>query len=560
MAYDLVIKNGTVVDGTGGAAYRADVALKDGKIAEIGDLKGSAAGKTLDADGLTVAPGFFDVHTHYDCQLLWDPLATSSCWQGVTTVLMGNCGFTIAPGRPSDAEYLMRLMARVEGIPLDVLRNGIDWTWDSFGTYLDRIGEGLGVNVGAQVGHSALRYYVMGKESYEREATGEEIAEMKQILREAMQQGAIGFSSAQTAHHTGGYGEPIPSRLSSREELTGLCGVLSEFDRGVIGMNPHPGGSFISQEFEDVLVSLPQIAKKPVLWNQLMHRWEEPNRWRETLAFMDRAGADGSPIYAVARTQRMDLEFNLGATYMFDGLPTWKETINKPHAQKLEALADPALRDHLRTEWEGLISGTPSRRLALLEVARVKDQRNKGLEGQGVGDLAAKAGKHPMDYILDLSLQEDLETQFVYMGSLNGDPEAVSQMITHPYCLPGLSDAGAHLDMDCGVDFTSVLLGQWVRERQVMTLEEGIRRLTSMPAGVLGLKDRGVLKEGKAGDVVVFDPETIKALPRQMADDLPGGGKRIIQKAEGVRAVMVNGEVLLENGQHTGAAPGKVVH
>ncbi len=558
MPYDLLIKNGTIVDGTGRPGFRGDVALERGKIAAVGKATGSAS-RTIDAEGLVVSPGFFDVHTHYDCQILWDPLATSSSWHGITTILMGNCGFTIAPGRTSDSEYLMRLMARVEGIQYDVLQKGLDWSWDSFGQYLGRIGRQVGVNVAAQVGHSALRYYVMGKESYERAATQDEITRMKQVLRDALFAGAMGFSTSQTAHHTGGYGEPVPSRMSSREELTELCGVLSEFDQGIIGMNPHPGAGSISPEFEDVLIKLAKVARKPILWNQLMDRWDKPEEWKHTLAYMDRAAAECAPHYAVARCQPINVEFNLRRSYSFDVFPTWKDVMAKPHDEKKLLLQDPKVREKLRAEWDTMPQKVSGRRIDMMEVSRTKLLKNQHLQEKRLTDLAKAAGKSILDYVADLSLEEDLDTQFVFIGSLNGDPAAVQQIISHPYCVTGLSDAGAHLDNDCGVDFTGVLLGHWVREKGTMTIEEGVRRLTSMPAGILGIKDRGVLKEGLAGDLVVFDPKTIKALPRELWSDLPGGGQRIVQRAQGVRAVAVNGQLLFDDNKHTGALPGKVL-
>ncbi len=566
MAYDLLIQGGTIVDGSGAPAFRGDVAIKDGRIAEVGRAFRHAdsrlrlgAGRVMDATGLVVAPGFFDMHTHYDCQLLWDPLATSSCWHGVTTVLMGNCGFTIAPARPGDQEYLMRLMARVEGISLDVLRHGLGWEWETFGQYLDRLRRGLGVNVAAQVGHSALRYVVMGPESYQRASTPEERARMKDVLRQAIADGAIGFSTSQTDHHTGGYGEPVPSRLGGPGELLELAGVLRECGYGVIGVNPKPGGADISPAFQDALVRLARESGRTVLWNSLMHRWDKPEQWRENLRFMERAAAQGAPICAVARYQRMDLEFNLRSTYMFDIFPAWKEVLHLPHEEKKRRLAEPETRARLRAEWDRKVSRMDSRRVELLEVGRVALARHRALEGQRVAEQAAAAGQHLVDWLLDLALAEDLETQFVYAGTMNGDPKAVEEIVKAASCVPGVSDAGAHLDMDCGVDFVAVLLGHWVRERGVLTLEEAVRRLTSACASVLGLTDRGLLRAGMAADVVVFDPASFRALPRETVADLPGGGRRIIQRAEGVRAVLVNGQVLLEDGRHTGAMPGRVL-
>jgi N-acyl-D-aspartate/D-glutamate deacylase len=557
MANDYVIRNGTLIDGSGNPGYRADVAVKDGKIAEIGDLRG-VAGRAIDADGLVVTPGFFDMHTHYDVQLLWDPLATPSCWHGVTSILMGNCGYTIAPGGVDQSEYLMRLMSKVEGISYDLMRNSVDWQWDTFGEYLRTIRRNLGVNVAAQVGHSALRYYAMGPESYERPARPEEIRTMKEALREGLRSGAIGFSTAQSSHQVGAYGKPVPSQLSTLEELSELCGVLTEFDKGIVGVNPRPGASYIDPEFQDFLIRVSRQTGKSVLWNSMMHRWDKPQVWREMLGFMAHADAERARVYAVARCQPLDIEFKLGSTHVYDRLPAWREIIHRPDPERRQLLADLEYRARLREETDQFPPKSPGL-LRLLEVACTTRPEHGALDGQRVAELAGREGMHPVDYMLDLALSEDLETRFVYRGTMNGDPEAVEQIVRDPYCLPGVSDAGAHLDHECGVDFTSLLIRQWAVERQVLTVEEAVRRLTSLPASLLGIGDRGLIKEGLAADLVIFDPTKLRALPTEMVRDLPGGAERLIQRAEGIAAVLVNGQVLIEGGRHSGAAPGELL-
>jgi N-acyl-D-aspartate/D-glutamate deacylase len=556
--YDLIIENGTLVDGTGAPSSRADIAIKQGKIAEIGDRL-SGAERVLSADGLVVVPGFIDMHTHYDCQLLWDPLATSSSWHGVTTALIGNCGYSIAPKRPSDTEYYMQFMAAVEGIPVECLHSGPEWTWESFGEYLGSVGGNLGINVAAQVGHSALRYYVMGQESTEREATSDEVQMMKGLLRESMGRGAFGFSTLQSVHQRGAYGQRVPSQLSTLEELMDLCSVLGEFPRGIFSTNPRPGAGVIDQEFQDFLIQVSKRTGRPAVWNQFFHTWANPTLYKDLLRYMDRAAEEEGQVYAVARCQRMDTEFNLGRTAMFNHSPAWKDLLGQPHDVKTRMLSDPAVRGRLREEWETVLFGAGGRRADLLEVGRVKLSKNKGLEGRRLAEMAAEQAIHPVDSLLDLALEEELGTQFVFVGTTNGDPAAVEEITTGPYCLAGASDAGAHLDTDCGVNFTGVLLGEWVREKGVMTLEEAVRRLTSMPASVLGITDRGSLKEGAAADVVLFDPDRIGALPREIVNDLPGGGPRIIQRAEGVKEVVVNGQLVFEDGRHTGALPGEML-
>lgn len=555
MPVDLLIRGGTVVDGTGAPAVRADVAIVQGRVTQIG-LVTDTAGSTIDADGLVVAPGFFDVHTHYDCQALWDPLLSSSCWHGVTTAVMGNCGFSIAPGTPADSEYLMLMMATVEGIPIGALQAGLRWDWSTFGDYLATVRRRLGLNVGAYVGHSALRYYAMGPESYQRAATGDEIARMRQVLHESMAAGALGLSTSLSPNHFGGLGEPVPSRSSSREELIALSGVLKEFGRGAVGVDPPKNSLMLDAETQALLVAMSQAAGRPVLWSVLVQQPTLPDAWKSTLGYMEQAARRGTTIYGLAKCQPMEFEFNLRFSSTLGRLPAWKKVLPLSVEAKKRVLSDPAVRVGLRKDWDSL---PQTRRSHLAEVARTKLPQHKALEGRRIVELAAQEGKHPVDYMIDLSLREDLATCFVFAGMLNADPNAVAEMIRHPYCVVGASDAGAHVDMDCGADFSTYLLGHWVKEQGAMTLEEGVRRLTSMPADVFGFQDRGRLRPGMAADVVVFDPRTIRPLPRETAGDFPGGGERIIQRAVGVHAVIVNGELLMKDGQHTGALPGRVV-
>ena len=558
MPHDLLIKNGTVIDGSGAPAFRADVAVRAGKVAAVGRIRG-AADETIDAEGLVVSPGFIDMHTHYDAQLCWDPLATSSSWHGVTTVVTGNCGYGIAPTTESGRAYTAALMAHVEGISLDVLNAGVDWDWETFGDFLRRLERNrLGVNVAAQVPHSPLRYYVMGEAAYERESTPEELERMKGELRRAMADGAIGFSTLQAEGRIGAWGKPIPSELATFEELHGLASVLGEVNAGVINISPRPGTSTISPEYREFLIAWSRDTGRPVVWGQFMHRWDQPDMWRELLGFMDDAKARGASIYALAKCQSLDLEFTLQRTDLFATYPTWRDVLAKPGQERKRLLADPGVRAKLRSELEPQPGALPARRPESLEVRRTVLAKNKALEGRRLVDLA-ESGQHVDDVLLDLALEEDLETRFVFTGVMNGDPDAVGQMIQSEHCLPGSSDAGAHLDMDCGVDYTSLLLGHWVRDKHVMGLEEGVRRLTSMPASVLGLTDRGLLKEGMAADIVVFNRETISALPREIVNDLPGGAPRIVQRAVGVAAVIVNGQTVFRDGVRSGAMPGAIL-
>ena len=557
MPYDILIKNGTIVDGSGMPSYRGDVGIRDGRIVERGNLSGGAL--KIDAEGLVVAPGFIDMHTHYDCQLLWDPLATSSCWHGVTTVVTGNCGYSLAPGGSEQSDYLMRLMARVESMHLDVLRTGIEWDWTTFPEFMARLERSLGVNVAPLLGHSALRYYVIGPESYERASTEAELETMRGILREAMRHGAAGFSTDQSKNHVGGYGEPVPSRMGTWDELVDLAGVVGEFNRGVLGVSPYPGGGDIPQEFREVMIRMAATSRRPVLWNSLMHRWDQPHLYKDLMQFMDQASAEGCQIYAMGRSQRMDLEFNLRSTAMFDLFPAWRDTIALPQEEKVRMLQDQKTRAKLREEWDTRAAKMSSRNPKFLRVSQVAKESNQGLVGKRLVDIAAERGGHVVDTMLDIALDEDLGTQFVYLGTMNGDEAAVGEIVAHEHAIPGTSDGGAHVDMECAVDFTDVLLGKWVRDRGVLSLEDAVHRLTFKSASLLGLTDRGLLREGMAADVVIFDAESIAPTDKQMVSDLPGGGRRLIQRSDVVKTVIVNGQVLLQDGNHSGALPGRVV-
>ncbi len=554
MAYDLLVKNGRIIDGTGAPAYPGNLAVQDGKIAGMGEVSGTAR-RVVDVDGLTVAPGFFDLHTHYDAQLMWDPSATSSCWHGVTTVVTGNCGYSIAPVQAADHDYMAQFMAYVEGIPSGVLTGALDWDWSTFGDYLRRFRGRLGVNMAPQVGHSALRYYVMGTESLEREATSEEVAQMKDLLREAFAAGAMGLSSSRS--RMGNIWVPVPSRQASVEELVDLAGVLSEFGRGMVTMDPAQN-ILIEEDDLEILVSIARAAGRPAVWTQLMHQWDRPDAWRHSIRLMAEAQSQGDPVYTVASCRRLDREFNLARTSMFDAYPTWKDVLARPTEERKEMLASSDVRGRMLAETtDG--DARFRRRLEGLEIKRTTSGEHKGLEGTLVKNYAASQGQNWVEAMLDLALEEDLQTQFIFNGVANGDPKAVEQIVQSPHALPGASDAGAHLDAESGVDYTSILLGQCVRDEGFMTLEEGVRRLTSMSAEVLGVKDRGTLKEGMAADLVVFDPLLYGAKPREVVGDLPGGVDRIIQRAVGVQAVIVNGQVLVEDNETTDVLPGCVL-
>ena len=561
MAYDLLFKDARIVDGSGMPSFRADLAVKDGRVAAVGKLNGAKAGRVIDCDGLALAPGFIDLHTHYDAQILWDPMATSSCWHGVTTILMGNCGFTLAPCKPQDRAYLSKMMARVEGIPLVSLEQGLTWQWSSFPEYLDALDKPKGVNVLAQIGHSALRYSVMGADAYQRQATDEEIRQQKALLREALEAGAFGFSTGQNPNQFGGYGEPVPSRLATEDEIVELAGVCQSFPQGIIEVASKADMTGFVQSDKEMFRRMSTAAGRPVVWILLGHHWEAPNEWRDLLAYMDQTSAEGHRIYGLARTKRLDQDFNFKLTFLFQRFPKWTAVIALPHAEKVKALRDPRTRAELREEMERL-TASPLFRRRRLDLAHVKTAalpKNKSLNGQPLSKIAAAQGKSMVDAMLDLALEEDLQTQFIYIGTSNGDDNAVAEILNSPHSLMGLSDAGAHISMESAVDYCTHLLAYWVREKQAMSLEKAVHKLTFVPAWAVGLRDRGLLSPGCRADLVLFNPDTVAARAPELVADFPAGERRLVQHAEGIEMVAVNGQVTIERGTLTGVLPGGLV-
>jgi len=557
---DLRIENGIVIDGSGADRFAADVAVDGGRIVAVGNGVGGQARRVIDAHGQVVAPGFVDLHTHYDAQWFWDPTASSSCWHGVTTVLTGNCGFTLAPvATDADRSYMQRLFSQVEGVSMDLLDQCLDWSWRSFGDYLERIRPALGVNVAAQVGHSALRHSVMGEASREREATEDEIAAMAAEVERSLAAGAIGYSTLQADFESGPDDQPIPSQLASHDELRALAAAVGRAGGGLVTVSPHPGAADISDAYQRLMIDMSKASGGAVLWNAFQHRWDQPERWRDLLEYMRGAEREGARVFSVAKCQRLDLEFDLIDTRLFVWFPSWHEAIMLPEAEKRARFADPAVRARMHAEFSDPAQGPSQMAARERLVVVLESATHPEWIGRNMREIARETGRNLTDAILDLALEDDLATRFVYQGLMNGDMNAVSAILSGPHCLPGVSDAGAHLDMDCGVDFTARLLGYWVREQKLLSLEEAVRRLTSMSFDVLGVADRGRLAAGAAADIVIFAPDAIGAEPREWRQDVPGGGRRIVQRAVGVEQVMVNGEVLIERGEHTGALPGQVI-
>ena len=554
--YDLILKGGRIYDGSGMPSYHGDVGVKDGKIVEIGRLNGGTK-RTLNVDGLAVAPGFIDPHTHLDAQLLWDPLGTSSCFHGVTSAVLGNCGLSLAPAKPEDREAVIKSFVRVEAISRRVLEEGIQWKWTSTSEYRDVLGTRLGINAATLVGHIAVRHYVMGEEAVERQATPEEVAKMKQLVREGMEAGAVGFSTNQNPRHIREDKKPVASRLASDEELGSLLDVLGEMNAGVVQLS---GGGADARGRIAYAAQMARRTGRPVLWQSINHSWSRPNHWQEMLANTQRVfKVEGLPIFAMTQAKPFQNRYTLLDAQCFDEFPTWKAAMFNTVPARKQMFADADVRKKLRAE--AIEDQSPSvfpKRWDVIFVDHVKLAKNKSLERKTVQDVAAAQGKDGLDCFLDISLEEDLETRFVHTNT-QGDPRAVCEILKHPAVMIGQSDAGAHMGYDARFGYSTAFLGCWVRDYGIMSLEEAVSKLTFRVASVFGLNDRGLLRPGLAADIAVFDAATVNTLEPEYVRDLPGNETRMIQKAVGVPFTVVNGEIVIENGVPTGAYPGKVL-
>ncbi|MCM5572071.1 amidohydrolase family protein [Burkholderiaceae bacterium FT117] len=534
---DLLIRGAMVYDGTGAPGRPADVSVKDGRIAAIDEPgQGVAARETVDADGLALMPGIVDNHTHYDAQVTWDPFCTPSPSLGVTTAVIGNCGFTIAPCRPGDRELIMRNLTQVEGMSLDVLRQGIDWQFETIPEYLDFLERrGSLVNLAAFVGHSSLRTFVMGEDAPKRAATDAEIARMRELVLEGMKAGAIGFATSTSPAHNGEGGLPMPSRLATDEELHTLVASLKEAGRGLF-MLTKGGHTKI-----DFLEKLAVDSGRPVVVAALLHNSTNPTAVFADLDAIEAARQRGRRMIGAISPCPLTNDFTMHSPYPVEGLASWKPALSLKGDAFKAKLADKAFRDAVRAEIASpavfrLFNGEWHK----VQVVEAKNEKNRRLEHRTIAELAAEAGADPLDFMLDLALSEDLDTVFSAV-LLNSDEEAVGRMLRHPASLVSLSDAGAHLTFFNDAGFGLHLLGHWVRERGVLSLPEAIRKLTSEPAELFGIQGRGRIAPGAWADLMLFDPATVDRGPKQRVFDLPGGGARLTTPAIGVHGVWVNG-------------------
>ncbi len=551
MAYDLVIRGGRIVDGTGAPAYDGDVAIAGGKIAALGDTGDAAAARTIDAAAHVVAPGFIDAHTHYDAQLLWDPSANPSTAHGITTVLLGNCGYTLAPVRAADQDYLMGLFAAAEEIPKRALQQFAPFGWETFGEFLDSMAGRVGINVLTQVGHSAVRRFVMGDAALERAATDDEIAEMVAIVEAAMDAGAAGISSSQAPHQRGELGEHIPSFFAERPEVDALAEAVRRKGKRLLSINPASKRSGITAEDQALLADLAERSGAVVSWNDFGMGTPDGDAMLE---FMEAELERGHEIYAVARCQRPETRFTLKKlSAVFATSEPWVDLSRMDPDEKLAALADPEWRDRLGEFW-----GT-AKFMVNASVEKGATAETQALEGRLLVDIAEERGVTPSEVMFDTAIADGLETYFRIAGPVDMDESRLERILKSPATLVGISDGGAHLQTFAGGDYTSYFLAHWVREKRAFTLEEGVAALSSRVAEFLGLTDRGTLEVGQAADVVVFDPDTVEPLALQTLDDIPGGGTRMTKNARGIPWVLVNGEPVVESGEATAAVPGTVL-
>ncbi len=556
---DVLIRGGEIVDGTGAPRRRADLGIRDGRIVAIGEIDEEAR-ETVDATGRIVAPGFVDVHTHYDAQAFWDGTLSPSPFHGVTTVMGGNCGFSIAPLTSEAGPYLMRMLSRVEGMPLESLEAGVPWSWSSFGEYLDELEGRLSVNAGFMVGHSAIRRCVMGERAVGEEATEQELADMVELLRESLAAGGMGFSSTVSTTHNDYEGNPVPSRHASHEEILTLARQVRDFPGTSVEFLPGVGWG---EEAARTMAEISLAANRPVNWNVLAPSAHNLEMVEQQLSATDLARSQGAEVVALTVPQPMTVRINLHAGFVFDALHNWAPLFRMPIAERIEFLKDPAHRAQLdkdaRSEESGIM-----RALAVWENFTIDQVRNPELakyKGRTIGEIARAEDKEPFDAMLDIAVEDELQTYFM-PPTLGTDDETWAlrgRLWQDDRTVVGASDAGAHLDMIDTFAFTSQVLGTGVRERGLLPLEEGVRQLTDVPARLYGLRERGRLEIGWHADVVVFDADAIGLGETYTRYDLPAGAGRLYADAIGIDHVWVGGVEIVRGAEDTGARPGTIL-
>ena len=566
MSFDLLIKNGTVVDGSGMPRFKADVGVKDGKIAEIGRIKAPAE-KTVDADGMIVAPGFIDGHTHMDAQVAWDPLGSCSCWHGVTSVVMGNCGFALAPCKPEAREWFAQCLEAVEDIPTEAMLAGINWNWETFPEYLANV-EALpkGINYASYIGHSALRMYTMGERALDQEANDDDLAAMAHAVREALKAGAMGLSTSRASTHIRPDGGPVASRIGNWHEIQVLVDAMAELNAGIFQIGPDVSGGAAQRAFMEELRKVAVGSGRPVMFGTLStSQGDNPNPWTYQYEWMEEVVAAGARVFGQGTTKSINAIFSAKSYLPFDFLPTWKEVRALSLEEQKVRFQDPELRARLVAEEAGMKpkgtdfqgGGAATTDPRKPDYANIFPMFDVKWNDPSIADLSKARDKNPVEVMMDLIIEND-DLAFV-LPLVNEKPDDVLSMLKNPRTLATFSDSGAHVCQEMGSSLQTHMLSYWVRQREAFTLEEAVRKLTFDNASAWEMHDRGLLRAGMNADIVVFDADTIQPRLPTVETDLPGGARRLVQKADGIAATIVNGEVTLKDGEATGALPGHVI-
>ena len=558
MAYDLVIKDGMVVDGSGGARYRGDVAIQDGKIAKIGRVNEKGK-QTIDAEGHVVTPGFVDGHTHMDAQIFWDPIGSCSCYHGVTSVVMGNCGFTLAPCKQEDADFVFRNLERAEDLSRDAMLEGIDWSWETFPEFLDAVDDlPKGINYAGYIGHSPLRTYTMGERAFTDQATEDEVKEMQRLVKEAMAAGAVGFSTSRTFNHTTADDRPVASRLAEWDEVRAIVNAVGETGKGVFEIAGEAPGRDPERirEYHERLRDLAVESGVTQTWGMFSVK-VAPDLWRPYFDLLDETAAAGGRMFAQVHSRGLNNILSFESNLPYDKWEMWSEIRALPLAGQKAKLSDPAIKAKLveiaNQEYTGpRIVGAELRPPNWDMVYPMDDMV---YDKDSMAQIAAQKGVDPVELMIDMAVERDLK-MFFRTPIANENQDHVLEMMKHPRSVVTFSDSGAHVSQIMDSSLQTHLLSYWVREKEALSLEEAVRQITYNTATLWGLHDRGLLREGMAADVVVFDPDTIGARLPEVVHDLPAGAVRLKQTADGIKNTVVNGEILLTNNEHSGATPG----
>ena len=566
MALDLLIRGGTVVDGSGGKRFVADIGISQGRIVEMGRLAAPAR-RTIDADGLIVSPGFIDGHTHMDAQIAWDPLGSCSCWHGVTSVVMSNCGFALAPCKPADRDWYARCLSAVEDIPTEAMAAGIDWSWETFPDYMATV-ERLpkAINYGMYIGHSALRMYVMGRRALGETASEDDMRRMALLVQEALRAGALGFSSSRATTHVTPDDTPVASRIADWTEIDRIVAAMAELDAGIFQVGPDIGSGPAHRAFLDRLRQVALATRRPIMFGVLATRQgEDPNPWQYQTRYIDDTVAAGGRMFGQGTTRSINAIFSLKSYLPFDVLPAWRPIRSLPLEEQKKRLRDPAVRRALvaaeaamkprdKTFQGGGAATTDPRKP---DYANLFALKGVDWDDPTVDQLARARGQHPVEVMIDLSLADD--DQIYVQPLVNESPEDVLGILKHDRTLATFSDSGAHVCQEMGSSLQTHFLSYWVRKRGAFTLEQAIRKLTHDNAAAWELRGRGLVREGYRADLVLFEEERIRPCLPTVEKDLPGAARRLVQKAEGIRATVVNGAVAFENGEATGVFAGAVL-